>query len=127
MKDKAITIEELRKMTLPVKLVCFDGYYAENFKSIEVVYIGTKYLFIIDSYRNEILFCMSDLKHYKIAPKTKIIEVNDTYYANSHGVLSLFMNTKHKYPIHINQTLEVCEETGKVLSVEVRKWKWINY
>ncbi len=122
MKDKdGITIEELREMELPVKLVCFDGYYAENFKSIEVVYIGTRYLFTIDLYGNEILFCMSDLKHYKIAPKTKIIEVDETYYTDSHGVLSLFRNTKHKYPIYIKQTLEVCEETGKILSVEINK------
>ena len=127
MKDKAITIEELREMELPVKLACFDGYYAENFKSIEVVYIGTKYLFIIDSYRNEILFCMSDLKHYKIAPKTKIIEVNETYYSDVSGTISEHKMYGYTYPVHIKQTLEVCEETGKVLSVEVRKWKWINY
>ncbi len=122
MKNKdGITIEELREMDLPVKLACLDGWFNNGLKTIEVKYIGDTQLFIKNNNGFEFSINILDLKHYKIAPKTKIIEVNETYYSDSSGTISEHKMYGYIYPIHINQTLEVCEETGKVLSVEVHK------
>jgi len=69
-----MTLEDLKKLTLPVKLVCFNGNFIAHLASITVTAFNDEYMLIEDRCGNDGYTNVSNLRSFKPVPRTEIVE-----------------------------------------------------
>jgi len=78
-----VDIELLKKLTLPVKLVCFDEEFSENYSEITIVAFHSSHMLIIDKLGADYSLRITFLEHFKPVPRTEIVEHD--YWTNIYG------------------------------------------
>lgn len=69
-----MTLEDLKKLTLPVKLVCFNAMFQGTYSEITVTTFNSKCLLITNKRGIDDFLCITFLEHFKPVPRTEIVE-----------------------------------------------------
>ena len=118
-----MTLDELKELELPAKLVCCDGYYEVPYRHVTVTAFNERYMLVIANNDLNDFLSTQALVHYKPAPKMKRIVVerwisiypgDEVYMYSSKENADLSASKDRIACEHIKFEYEINEETGEV-------------